>query len=575
MTVQKEIQTPLADDVSYGPPWQFVRNRHDDGDEDRASECSQAASPAGDCLLPINSTRSMVWIDFGLAENPLFGSLIEIPGVTVELTGPTMDAGNCSILLSMGVNKNDLSKPISDVDSEVSRFDLVLECEPCTFTEDGFGEQHNLIYGYVQYDDDDLGEARAEIMNVTKGDFDGLVYIYMTVSNYRVSSPYEQQYWTRLQDSDLPAHHAMEAGADYLNSLQHFIFSQLYFKFWFRLPDVIPERERAGASPSKQCVEERRRGSAASEEEKVQEPTLGESQSPGETVSDDRLAMTPGSPSAISPGHTRTSVLSVARELEDQMFNLEIEDVQKRRRIRKLVRENTDLKAEAMASAAQHQREAVVSEQKDKQISVIQAENDRLNKRLELERDVLCRQLEEYEDFVRHIRLMSRHLPGISVEDEASQSSDHWPVAIPDPQVDEASESSSEFPEIPDSTVDEANESDHEFPAIREPTVGESVQWSEPPSDQRFDIEPLDEAEGFPDENDPPKDEASDTAYDDDTAIGVNAFAEPPTSSSPKTAVEGHEEFNTNWAAECHNLKKMKRSAKSKRRQQKKLTEKD
>ena len=550
--VQKQNQTPLADNVSSGPPWQFQRGGPDDGDEDRGSEPSQAASSAGDSPLRINSTRSMVWIDLDITENPLFGSLIDIPGVTVELTEPAVDAGDHSILLSMGVNKNDLSKPISEVESEVSRFDLILEYEPCSLTEDGSAEQHNFLYGYVQYNDDHLGEARAEIMNVTKGDFNGLVELIMTVSNYRVSSPYEQQYWIRLQDSDLPAHHAMEAGADYLNSLEPFVFSELDFKFWFRLPCVTPERERAGASPSKQCAEARRRGSAASEEQKVQEPTFGESESPGETVSDDRLAMTPGSPLAPKPGHPRKSVLSVVRDFEDRMFDLEIGDVQKRRRIRELERENTDLKAEAMASAAQQQREAVVSEQKNEEISELQAENERLNKGLELKRDVLYRQLEGYKDFVRDIRLLCRQLPGISVEDEGS-------------------ESDQEFPAISNSTIDEASESSHGWPAATpKQMMSGSDQEPASPSDHGIEMEPLDKAEGFPDEGDPPNDEASDTAYDYETAI-----PEPPTSTQPGLNAKHHEDFSTDWTAECHNLKKMKRSAKSKRRQQKKITEKD
>ena len=516
-------------------------SRHDDEDESRVSEPPQTISPAGDLPLPITPTKSMVWIDDGIAAGRFFGSLIGIPGVTVKVTMPPTKTGDPSILLSLRVNKYDLSKPISKVEAEVSRFELVLT--PRILIKNRPREQHSFRYSSLQNNEGSLGEASAKIINITKGNLEHLVCIDTGMTSYRVLSPYEPQYWTRLRDSDLLAHRAVEAGTNCLDSLEQIEISNFHFKFWFRLPCVFSKLERIRASPPKRCVEELRRGTATSEEPKVTEPTLGESQSPGETVSDDRLAATTGSGFAPSPGRSRTSVLSVEQELEDRIAklqNIAIDDkVRFQHLIRGLGREYGVLRAEAKASAAQQQRQAVALKLKDEQISELQAKNDRLDKRLELEREAVARQLEEYKDFVRSIRRISRYLPGISVEDKASESSHGWPAATPDRMV------------------------------------GESNQEPVSPSDQGIEVEPLDKPKGFPDERDFPDDEASEAAHDDDAANGINAFHEPATSSPPRMAGEDHEQFNTDWAAECHNLKKMKRSSKSKRKQQKKPTEKD
>ena len=510
--------------------------RHDDEDRARVGEPPHAASPASDLPLPIKPTKSIVWVDCPFAREP-FGSLVGIPGVTVKVTVPPTRMGDPLILLSMGVNKYDLSKPISKVEAEVSLFELVLR--PRILTKFKPREQHSFRYAYLQDGENSLGEARAKIMNITQGNLKHLVCMDTGVISYRVSRPYERQYWTRLRDSDLLAHRAIEVSANCLNSQDTFDASEVHFKFWFRLPCVVSGRERICAGLFLQRGEERRYRSAASERNKVPKPTVSESQSPSETVSDDRLTVTTGSRFAPTLVRSPTSPLSVEQQLVEQQIDYHIAELRHQREIRDVERQNAAWKAEILTSAAQqHQQQAVVSKQKDEQISELQAKNDRLNKRLELERGVLCRKLKQYEDFVRSIRLTSRHLPGTSAEDEA-------------------------------------NESDDEFPAIPDPSVGESHQEPAHPSDQGIESEPLDEPEEFPDETYPPKDDASDTVYDDDAAIGINELAKPPTSSPPKIAAEDHEQFNTDWAAECHNLKKMKRSAKRKRRQQKKLTERD
>ena len=576
-----------------------LESAHDDVDEGRASKRPQTPAPAGvspfKAIKPIPASRSMVWVDFGVVGKPLFGSPNRIPGVTVKLAVSAGRMGDPSVVLSMSVNKGDLSKPVSDVEAAVSRFELVWEAY--AKTEDGFG-LHSFDYAYLA---DNLGalkavpEARVEIMKLTQGNLEQIGYIDMKVRGCRVSAPYEPQYWNRLRGSSVVAHRALGLSADCLNSLAQSESSQMHFKFWFRLSCKFSEWERTCAGLFKQCVDGRHpyvrqydmeeplfmdsgrrdprnprgqtsqsggtspsnqnaphfalgndqnalsasasasRGSgpAPAEGQKFPRLTSGKSQNPTETVGDDRLAV-PGSSSASSPGYSGASPLSVEQQLEDQIVELQYRALNDRRRIRDLEGEVGALKAEAMASATQ-QPQAIVLKQRDEQISELQAkhnENERLIKDLLLERKEYLGQLKE---LVRSTSRKFRQLPGMSEESDAGDSSDDFPAA------------SDEFPA-----------------AIPNLTIGDRDEALAARSDQGIEIEPLDEAEGFHNRLDPQDDEAS------DAAIGTSALAEPPTPSPPGMPVEDHEHFNADWAAECHNLKKMQKSSKSKRRQQQK-----
>lgn len=118
----------------------------EDEDESRVSEPSQTASPTSEFPFPMTFTKSIVWVDFGAIGTSLFGSLIGVPGVTVEVGVPTAQIKDPSIVLSMRVNKNDLSRPISEIEAEVSRFDLVLE--PWIQRENG-SREHNFRWTYL------------------------------------------------------------------------------------------------------------------------------------------------------------------------------------------------------------------------------------------------------------------------------------------------------------------------------------------------------------------------------------------------------------------------------------------
>lgn len=224
-------------------------------DEGPVNKRPQTAPPANDFpfkdIVALSPARALVWVDFGPdSAKPLIGSLSKLPGIGVKVAVRAGRMGDPSIVLTMSVNKNDITKALSDVENEASRFELVFE--PYIRTDDGYRVQY-FIYARAQDDEQAVNAIPAagkEILQVACVD--------MKVRGFRVSRPYEQKYWKPLVDSDLDTHQAMELTTECFNLLENRDHAPLRFKFWFWAPCVFSEWERTCASLFQQCVKERR-----------------------------------------------------------------------------------------------------------------------------------------------------------------------------------------------------------------------------------------------------------------------------------------------------------------------------
>ncbi|MDI1487184.1 MAG: hypothetical protein OHK93_006452 [Ramalina farinacea] len=221
----------------------------------------QTAPPSNEfpfkSIVPISSNRSMVWLNFGSDFRPLCGSLEGIPGVSVKVAVRAGRMGDPSVVLTMSVNKKDVSRKLSGVEAEVSRYELIWE--PYIRTDDGYRVQ-SFIYASAE----DKGAANAvpaageEILRVAKDNLGQVACIDMQVRGFRVSKPYEEEYWRGLEDSDVDAHRALEACVECFRTLKNSEKAWMHLKFWFLVPCAYAEWDRVCSSLFKQCVDQRR-----------------------------------------------------------------------------------------------------------------------------------------------------------------------------------------------------------------------------------------------------------------------------------------------------------------------------
>ena len=230
--------------------------------EGRVFKRPQTVPPFNDfpfkAILPVSSSRGLAWVNFGTDFRPLFGSLDKIPGVSVKVAVRAGRMGDPSLVLTMSVNKYDVSEKISDVENEVSRFELIWE--PYIRAGNGYRVQ-SFDYACAQDNKEAVNavpEAREEILQAAKGNLGQVACIDMKVNGFRVSKAYEEEYWKRLEDDGVAAHQAIEASVDCFRCLENSDKAWMHLKFWFWSPCVYSEWERICGSIFKQCVDQRR-----------------------------------------------------------------------------------------------------------------------------------------------------------------------------------------------------------------------------------------------------------------------------------------------------------------------------
>ena len=196
-----------ASKVSSGDKRAAPEPEHNTEDEGRLTKRPQTAAPVTGFpftdIQPFHPTRCIIRVESAVEMKPLFGSLGTIPGVTIKAAVHAGRMGDPSFVISMAINEDDMTTPISGKRDEVSRFDLVWE--PCVLTKIGY-RVHSFDYCSLEDHPEALGEAREDIMSVTKGNLKKLVRVDLRVNDCRMSNRYRPEFWTRLRKSTLAAH---------------------------------------------------------------------------------------------------------------------------------------------------------------------------------------------------------------------------------------------------------------------------------------------------------------------------------------------------------------------------------
>lgn len=226
--------------------------------------------------------RCIVWYDFGMPDlKPLFGSIDKISGVSIKVKLASRDTGRLSVVLSMGVNKGDLSKPVSRYLDRVSRFRLVWELD--AKTPWGFQVQQ-FDHTSLNRNQKAVGEAADIIMKDLKGNQGQLKLVEMKVNGFQVETPCEQCYWRRL-NAGSEAQRNINVAVSFLDAMTQVRCPLMRFKFWFRAPSL--QWDQACSSVFNRYIDERQ-DKEASDQAPEHAPYSGEEGTIGNVVPKDQ-----------------------------------------------------------------------------------------------------------------------------------------------------------------------------------------------------------------------------------------------------------------------------------------------